>query len=49
LVTTIRITRLRWAGHIVRMKIIYSVRKLHWISRKAEGDWEGQTSDGWME
>jgi hypothetical protein len=24
LVTTIRITRLRWAGHIVRMKIIYN-------------------------
>jgi hypothetical protein len=49
LVTAIRISRLRWAGHIVRMKIIYHVRKSPWISRRVEGEWGGQISDGWME
>jgi len=50
LVTTVRITRLRWAGHIVWIcKIIYHVTKSPWTSRRAEGEWEVQTSDGWME
>ena len=44
LVTTIKITRLRWAGHIVRMQ-----RKSPWTSWMVEGKREGQTSDGWME
>jgi len=29
--------------------IIYHVRKSPWTSQRAEGEWEGQTSDGWME
>jgi hypothetical protein len=33
LVTTIRITRLRWAGHIVRMQ-----DTLPWTSRRTEGE-----------
>jgi hypothetical protein len=45
LVTAIRISRHRWAGHIVRI----NVRKSPWISRRIEGEWGGQTSDGWME
>jgi hypothetical protein len=32
-----------------KCKIIYHVRKSPWTSRRAEGEWEGQTSDGWME
>jgi len=49
LVTTIRITRLRWAGHIVRMQDNLPCKKKPWTSRRAEGEWEGQTLDGWME
>jgi hypothetical protein len=47
LVTTVRITRLRWVGH--ECKIVYHVRKSPWTSRRTEGEWEGQTLDGWME
>jgi hypothetical protein len=48
LVTSIRITRLRWAGHIYECKIIYHVRKSPWIKERAEGEWEGQILDGWI-
>jgi hypothetical protein len=49
LVTTVRITRLRWAGHIVRMQDNLPCRNSPWTSQRAEGEWEGQTLDGWME
>jgi hypothetical protein len=45
LLTTVRITRLRWAGHIVRMQDNLPVRKSPLTSRRAEGKWEGQTLD----
>jgi hypothetical protein len=46
-VTTIRISTLRWAGYIVRMQDNLPC-KSPWTSRRVEGEWEGQTSDGWM-
>ena len=49
LVTTVRITRLKWAEHIVRMQDNLPCKKSPWTSRRAEGKWEGQTLDGWME
>jgi hypothetical protein len=49
LVTTVRITGLRWTGHIVRMQYNLPCKKSPWTSRRAEGEWEGQTLDGWME
>jgi hypothetical protein len=27
----------------------YHIRKSPWTSRRAEDEWEGQTSDGWMD
>jgi len=29
--------------------MIYHVGKSPWVCRKAEGEWEGQTLDGWMD
>jgi hypothetical protein len=49
LVTAIRISRLRWAGHIVRMEDNLPCKKITLISRKVEGEWGGQTSDVWMD
>jgi hypothetical protein len=53
LVTAIRISRLRWAGHIVRMEDNYHVRKSPCISWRVEGEWGGQTSEtggaSWLE
>jgi hypothetical protein len=43
LVTAIKITKLRLAGHIVRMQENYHVRKSPCSSRRAEGEWEVQT------
>ena len=34
---------------IYECKIIYHVRKSPWTRRRAEGEWEGQILDGWME
>jgi len=28
---------------------VYHVRKSPWTSQRAEGEWEGQTSDGWSD
>jgi hypothetical protein len=28
---------------------MYHVRKSPWINRRAEGKWEGQISNGWMD
>jgi hypothetical protein len=33
----------------ITYQIIYHVRKSHWTSWRAEGEWEDQTSDGWMD
>jgi hypothetical protein len=49
LVTKIKITRLRWAGHIIRMQDNLHGRKSPWTSQRAEDEREGQTLDGWME
>ena len=52
LVTTIKITRLRWAGHIVRMQIIYHARKSPWTSQKTEEKASRKAKpqmDGWSD
>jgi len=41
LVTTIRITRLRWAGHRVRMQNNLPCKKITLDKPGAEGEWEG--------
>ena len=46
LVTTIRITRLRWAEHIVRVQDNLPCKK---ITLDKPEEWESQTSDGWTE
>ena len=33
----------------VRYYTVYHLRKSPWTRRRAEGEWEDQTSDGWME
>ena len=49
LVTIIRITWLRQQDIQYECKIIYHIRKSPWTSRRAEGECESQTSDGWMD
>jgi len=31
------------------LPLIYHAKKSPWTSRRAEGEWEGQTLDGWMD
>ena len=49
LVSTIRITKLRWAGHIVRMQDNLPCKKISLDKPGGKIEWECQTSDGWTE
>ncbi|PSN31267.1 hypothetical protein C0J52_26406, partial [Blattella germanica] len=44
----IKIGRLRWAGHIQRMKTSERLEKLWKLNRKEDGKQEDPTYDGWM-
>jgi hypothetical protein len=49
LVKSVRITRLRWAGHEVRMQDNLPCKKITLDKPEGRSEWEDQTSDGWME